>query len=432
MKVIAIILSCFFISEISAYTFTRIQGINATVERVSFDKQGNTFAASRAHLPDESTLFQIHKLNPNGELLWTIDLPNYIDHVNGLFINSQNDIYFYFYHNNYRNYTLAVLSEGATTIKEIDRLWWPIFFHDDNENLFYCKENSGMHILRPNSSGPVPITNLEGACTIQSEVFAVDQSGNIYLQIVSLERQNISIAMISNEALQDEIPQATFINAFDNSQQVSTHMTVDESNNLWISVSETQREILKKGFIRKLVNGEIKNIFIDQDFWISKMVPAKNNIFVIAAYNSTLSIYYITLNDELVEIPELKNLSDASFYFTVGIADSEGYAYFTGSEFSPSLGTMILIRPYDMTPVRIEVDSYFPPDSIKLDFKEDVWITDFSGIYHLENGGTVSDLVIPDRNEICDLSLFSDIKVNFVTKTFYLPCENGMLIVNEN
>lgn len=430
MQVIPIILSYIFISEIRAYTLTQIKGISDRVVTVDFDGDGNTYAVTTFPGNNVPTYFQVFKINHN-EIMWWVDLPDYVEYVRQMLVSNRGDLYFDFAHGGGDNHTLAVKWANAAVISVIDQLWWQSFFLDGNDNLLYCKKNIGVHILRPDSSTPVAITNLENICIAQTDVyniFGLDQSNNVYFKAVSPQYGNASIVLITEQSLQDEIPYATFINVLDNSQQNPVDLTVDGTNSLWITTLELAGDRPVKGTIKRLKDGAMETVLVDEQLPVTKLIPAEDKIFVIASdLNYLLSIYYITENDEIVGIPDLTN-STARGPFTNGITDAQGYAYFmTVGMFSSSLGPMVLLKPDEMTPIPVEFDSDVPIYSIKLDSKGDVWILRGAGLlFHLKKGETAAELV---TNESCP---YLDVNVNFVTGNVYASCSTGLYVVESN
>ena len=142
---------------------------------------------------------------------------------------------------------------------------------------------------------------------------------------------------------------------------------------------------------------------------------------------------YVTPNGEIVEIPELKNISTNAFAYIKGMSDSEGNAYFYITKDSPTPFSMVAIRPNETKPIPIAFGANDKEiESVSLDFNDDLWVTMTSGeIYHLKKGETVAKAL--DRiNEVCDRQRQRNIYFNFGTQKIYIPCAKQVFVVENN
>ena len=243
---------------------------NELVEKVNFDSEGNLFAAT-----SDVDVHRLYKFNPDNEIIWTIDLPDHVVLVTEMLISSRGDVYFQFHHS--PNNSVAVLRSGSTEIEEIGELSYRLFLLDNDDNLFYCKDD-GVYMLRPDSSVSVLIKNLEGFREHLTEPGVIDKSGNIYFAVQNVNAQNNSLAVVTREALEEEIPYATFINALDNSTQYVENLLIDEENNLWITITDDTSGV---AVIKKLVKGNVTTILTDSTRRFNKMVHGKGRTYII-------------------------------------------------------------------------------------------------------------------------------------------------------
>lgn len=443
MKVLLIIVIIVFVIEITAFKFTQIDEVigmphgNPNNFNANFDGEGNIYVAATDR---DSSILRLYKLSPSNEVLWSIKIPNYLEYLYYMLVTSRGDIYFSSLISNGTT-ALAVLWADSTVIHEIDVLWYNYgkFFLDNNDNLFYCKNGSGMHVLQSKASEPTAVVNLENVCAIKMDT---DQSGNVYFQLIDEQSSKFleeseplpyAIAVVTAEDLQENIPHATFLAILENKNQYPEDFTIDANNNVWITITELVDNTAKKGLIKKLVDGKLEIVVVDEELAVNKLVPAKDKIFVMGSDGQDqLTIYYIASNDEIIAVPELKNLTCFDRLLT-GIADSEGYVYFFSPyiNFSQSLGSYFFIKPDEMVPIPITFDKdvHLFKNSPKFDFNEDVWMMDNAHyMYYLKKGQTIPKQV---RNDIADCDII-DVFINFITKRNYAGCYKGLFIVESD
>lgn len=384
-----------------------------TIVNVNFDAQGSTYAVGRA-----SSDHHFFKLNPSNEIS-VVDLPYDVDVVRTS-VSSRGDAYFEFIYPD--NLTLGILRANATEVEKIGELSFRgLFYLNNNDNFFYSKEK-GIFVIRPGSSESFSIINLEDFSS--SGLAVTDKSGNTYLSVKN--KANSYLALITKEALLEEQPYAIFLNFLENETFAIQDLMIDEDNNLWVSAH------WEKGIIARLVNGNWETIIMDPVLYDNKMVRSKERIYIIAAdFNSTARrIYYITSNDQIIEIPELNNLI-VDYRNVEGIADGEGQVYFVTSyeELSSSLGKLITIKPDESKPIAITFESDPGKEQefeAKLDFNNDLWFRDsIVAFYHLKKGEIVPELVNSDGTCFG----YWGIDVNFITEKVYISCGTGLYVV---
>lgn len=411
MKVILIIFLYFSIRVSSASTLKRIESVHGAIAYVDFDGEGNTYVLNGNDYYNNSTShLKIYKLSPSNELLWAIDLQDYTD-ITAMDVTRQGDVYFISQYEGSDSLYLNFIWANSTEIKKFDELS-KNFVWNANDNLFYCKSNAGMHVIRANSSFSTPITMLENICLLSH--FAYDRLGNIYFLVDSSKYHLPGIALITEEALQQEIPQASFINASDSENQTVNGFIVDYKNYLWIAIQEKLEGGVKKGLIKKYVNGKFETILTDQDYpYIFLDSACKDKIFVIASNGQVSKIYYFTLNNERVEIPELNNITGPGNAIG-GQIDNECFAYFMHNKGDKN-ASLIHIKPNEKTPVIFDFQQEQITDW-NLDF--DLWIAKETGLYRLQKGERSVDIV---KTSCGAPRIFS----NSVTKKVFVSCINN-------
>lgn len=307
-----------------------------------------------------------------------------------------------------------------------------LFHLDNNDNLFFIKEN-GIYLLCPNMSAPVPIKNLEDFKVNERSV--TDKLGNTYIRVYKYINgtHHYALASITKEALKEEIPQTTFVIGLNSTNDVDD-LIVDEENNLWMAVEKSTS---------KLVNGDLKTIFPENNTKRYKYLTQSNGKTYFSAGNSSSSsIFYMTSNEEIAEVPDLKNLEE-SYFAIYGLVDSVGWIYFYGAhgDLSPSLGRIVIIKQGETKPIPIPFSGAFQVITFaELDFNDDLWLV-AGDIYRLKKEETV-----PQRrtnyNEVCvwsfnlkkmrTTSFTRKLYSNFLTKRIYVKCADEGLFIVEN
>lgn len=416
MKVAPAILLYFFIREISAYTITKIEGINNNERavKVNIDANGNTYVLTKT----ENQIFKLYKLNPSNEITSVVDLPHSVSEMR---VSSRGDVYFFFKDKD-KKIILGILQKDSVEIETRPQnvTFNSLFYLDNKDNLFYSTKKS-VNVIRSGSTTSVPVKNLEDYVAYATEVTVSDKSGITYLPVIYDSKY--SLAVIN---MQEEIPQATLINAFENTTRID-HLAIDGENNLWMS---TWFLTEKESTVKRLKNGILKT-FMTEKVGSYETVPSKDKIYVISDVKQSIGyISYITSNEEVVGIPELANLRP-NFYPFKGIADSEGRVYFykTSGTISKSMGRMVIIEPGEITPKKIRLGTRETIKTVEIDFNGNLWIVLEKGVIHLRKGESAPNLV-KSLEEKCNVSK-GHIHFNFVTKKIYFSCSDGLVIIED-
>lgn len=426
MAVLPIILLYFFTSEISCYKLKRHEAIGDDwIGYINFDEKGNTYVGGYG----SSGIYRLYKLDSSNELIVTIDLPN---ELNEMLVSKRGDAYIHFFDNLKHN--VSYVRAGSTKLEALDRISnWGAYYLDNDDNFFYCKKDAGVHVLRPNSSSGVPIGTLNSCDGFSTKKAASDKSGNVYFAVKRDGKD--SIALVSKEALYNETPHASFVFTAANEAERVAGLTVDAGDHLWMMATDfkdSKKNIPEESSIKKYKNGNWENILTEKTRMYREFLRTKDRMYILAKHHGSImeSIFYIAPNDEVVEIPELKNLSTNYFLFE-GLVDSEGQAYFynTKPEFSSSYGMMVTVKPNETKPISISIASSDSTKivSSKVDFNDGIWMVMNKGdIFHLKKGETNMN-VQNDIREGCNF-MKGGIDFNFVTKKIYVSCFNGLFI----
>lgn len=406
----------------NAFKLSKI--VDQPVRFVNADAEGNTYAV----IFNDAYNFQLLKLNPTNGIS---SIVNITYGVADALVSSRGDSYLDLRLPDKSSHTLGIIRANSTEIETIDEMDEGLFHIDNNDNFFYEKKNV-VHLLRSKSSVPAPVKILDGFDVNINPV--TDKSGNMYIRLFNLNKTNdeaddtyyYALALITKEALKDEIPQVTFIDGLSSVQEVK-YCIPDEENNLWFAVSE---EATKENSIKRLAKGNLKTIQISNSQKHKPLISSKGKTYYAAEDQNGTRIFYITANDEIVEIPDLKNLT-MSIYWLEGLVDSKGQIYFYGlyGNLSSSFGMMVTIKPDETKPIPIKLDGSSEMSSILLDFNDDLWFFT-KDIYHLKKGETVPELG-SDSKEIHCLR-HSRIYINRITKNIYASCDDKGLFMIEN
>lgn len=428
MKTFLILTVIIYLGFVNPYNLDYVSGVVGFVELVDFDGDGNIYATSFVKNNDGGRDHTLYKLSPERELLSTINLPSRIEIVYKMHVTTKGDVYFFFSGDN-RNNTFAILKSGSKEVELVESISHELFYLDPYDNLYYGREN-GVHILRPNSTTPILIKNLENFYVFRPGTATVDKDGNVYFGADGEHSSNNSVVLLTKEELQNEVPEAKFFDVQDDSDEQIFDIVVDERNDIWIITAM----VSYRGFVKKLAkNGTYETIKLDPTHPDLDVTAAKDRIWVVAANTfetNSPSIYYVTLDNEVVDIPELQNLTQQMYFLSESLADKDGIAYFkTFNVFTPALGSMIIINPGEKKPIPVQ---FFPSDPnlvvnyIFMDINEDVWVfssksaTDY--IHVIKKGETTAN-IISNFGDICN-----DVYSNPVTKDIFLACVGGLLL----
>lgn len=411
MRVISLILSYFFICEISAHTLKKIEGIkNEIVTNVKFDAEGNSYVVTKS---EDGNRFRLYKLNSSNEISSVKDLP-YV--VSDILVNSQGDVYLHSLDD-----VLAIIRANSTAIQVIAEKSNKLFHLDDNGNLFHDKGYDDVYVLRLNSNASAKIKELKTFGIDPNKWTISDKSGNTYF--LAGQGGKFALAVVTKEDLLNEIPNAAFVNFINGrTHQLVTEFEVDNNGVVWVATTEDSKTAIKK-----YSNGNLKTIRTDDYQGDIKIIPAKEKTYIL----KNREIYYVKPNDEVVELKKLTS----DFFWTKGFVDSEGQAYFfyrtvPNHSGSSDFGKLVTIKANEAELIPITFGKY--PKSVKtasLDFNNDVWIvtTGSDDIYHLKKGETAAN-AISKNEEYQD----RHVNVNFVTKKIYVGSMKGLFIVEKN
>lgn len=411
MRLLIILL--IFYRFVSAYELNPVQGIEGRVQAVNFDSLGNIYAVTNK-IGD--AILHLSKVSPANELLWTIDLP-LASSVHKILITSQGDVYLFLIST---RSILAVLRSNSTDLEEIDSFSTSFSYLDAEDNLLYCRE-TGVYFLQPGLTTPILVENLENYYVKWDETTVVDSNGNIYV-VVTNDGYIDSIALISLQ----EAPQATLFNISNADTEFVFHLIMDRRDNVWILMSDRTDAV---GYVKKIANGTVDTIRIEPSYPDLVGAYAKDKIFVLRSryyFESSPGIYYITLDNEIVEI--MTNFTVEDNFQAFAVAGKDGSVYFRSyDEFTPELGSIIGFRPEEVEPFPVLLDdSESRAVYMATDCNDDLWIlTDWSDIYIFNKNETKAER-ISNFNETCD-----GIEFNLVTKKAYFSCYTGLYFTDE-
>lgn len=426
MKVFMVLLSVIQVCFVSSYLLKPILVNEGIIEAVDFDLDGNTYTAAVSEKRQGEEEHVLFKISPDNKVLWGIIFPSWVKLTYKLFITKQNDIYLFLYGDS--NSTFAIYRPDSQKFEIIEKLGDNLFFLDDNDNLFFTGEY-GIQIFRPGSTKPVQIKNLEKFSVFRTQNTLVDRDGNVYFGVNSDITYNNSMALITKEELQNEIPEAKFLDVLDSDSQLITGSLIDDDNNLWVFLTD---QGAKKVYVKKLENGVITEDLAEDSFTDIAAISAKDRIYVIEG--SLLEyirprIYFITLDKEIVTIPELEEFEPQKFFIADAVADQNGTAYFKSFNlFNYELGSMFIINAGETKPIPVSLED--PEDIIDyiyMDYNEDVWLlTNNEYVYLIKKSETVANK-IKDFKGRC-YGVYS----NLAKKKVYVACYNAFYVaVNE-
>lgn len=199
MKIALLFLLTYFSSAHSAYVLERVTAIDGYVSELEFDSDGNAYVFSLTFTA------YFHKLNVTKEIIWEINDDNLF--IGGIHINSQNDVYLELTDISY----IAILKEDTLILEPIAEYYFltPIFL-DEEGNIYYTG-NNGINLLRPNSTTPILIKNLENyEQDFNEQNFAIDNLGNVYFAVYDSTHpdSNLQLSVLTKEEKEEEIPSA--------------------------------------------------------------------------------------------------------------------------------------------------------------------------------------------------------------------------------
>jgi len=421
MKLVTIIFSLVFISSTHTYKIQQFPDFAGIPEIVESDSSGNVYAVEKV---EENR--QLWKINPSKEVLWKIKIPE----VYKIIINNQNNVYVVFLEKSifFTTYRLTILNEETAIFQEIDRYLTECFVLDDEGNLIYSQdEDGGVYLLRPNSTSPILIKNLEYYRIFDSTSVVTDIYGNTYLQVSQKPSEYISV--ITKDAKQEDIPHADVI-SFLAYYRGTESLVLDQRQNLYI-MSHNSSISSHDGYIDKLVNKTIKQILNDKDVFGHRALAVEDRIYVISwsAVGSRGNMFFINLDDEMVQIPGLTSLTTDQDLSARLVNDKDGNLYFGGPRDLQSLinSSLGLIKYGEMNPIAIQFEEGTVKDFL-VDEEDNLWILQFS-VYHLKKGEVIAEKL--DSFNV-SYDYFTELHLNKKTNEVYILTKKGLYYVSND
>jgi len=417
MKSAVIIFSLIFISNAIAYKVEKIESFDGWSEHLEFDSNGNAYVVKNG---DEDNR-QLWKISPTKEVLLKIDIS---EDIYKIIINSYNDVYVIFSNQG----RLFILNEKTLSLKEIDSDTYLYFALDNDGNLFYNDVN-GIYFLKRNSTIPVLIKNLEYYHLLSNKWVDTDIEGNTYIGVNYDFSYDSSVAIITKESKEKNIPYADLISLDDN--RMITLVLLDQNQNLLIMTYDPDTKI---GYIQKLVNNKLKTIFYDEDTQDHKALIVEDRIYLIAySIEKWSRVYFITSDEDVVQIPELNQLT-IQFYFAASLAnDKDGNVYVdVGLALDPPINsTLAFIKQGEVSATGIEIEGtpgqYDGINSYSMMVDEDdvLWFLKYnSDLFYVKKGAYKSDKLGDGKYDFP--------KLNRITNEVYLMSRDGLYYVSND
>lgn len=424
MKILTLFLLLFtyFLSIESDYLLQPINGINGYVQAIEFNLDGNAYVAVLKATEDLESYRQLYKLRSPTEILWVV---NITDSVTKIIINSFNNVYLeHTTADNYESY-LSVLKEDPVTIKKIDDIYEFSMFIDGDDNIIY-NSNEGIKLLRPKSTTPILIKNLENRYFLGDASFATDSKGNLYLGVLDFEGSTASLAVVSNEAKQEEIPYVTAQYFFESEYFVDC-LIVNENDEVWVFLSDfTTSQILK------LTDGNMMHFQNDELYENHRGLAVKDRVYVISiSYNISASAYFLTSSNEVHKISEINGVVAHSFSTIELAADKDGNTYI-GAFVAFENGPVALMKPESENTTMITFPRLINVESLVVDDNDDLWVVTGGdgGVYYLKKGETAAVKVLNHRGAATDL--IGTAFVNKKTNEVFLPGSTHLYTIVNN
>lgn len=401
-------------STVSAYIIYQIENFEGASELIEFDSSGNAYIYNTNNGNN-----YLYKISPDKEILWKTDVEF---QVHKIIINSKSDIYVFLI-NDDLEITVNIIKSNTSTLLEIDKVSLDSrFIIDNDDNLIYNRDD-GVYILRPDQTTPTLIKNLEWFNFRNEHTAVVDNDGNIYLGIDGLVNWNHSLAIVTKESKQRQTPVAEIFE-IDYGHYIEDSL-IDERGDLWIFTTD----FIRSGYIKKLTNGTLETILYDEKFEFHQGVGVKDRIVVVSMTNNsyTAPTYFIKLeNHEIVQIPDLANVTWKAFASTKVIADKDGNVWF-GSRYKYDKGVLVYIKYNEIEATAIQFDRNISMKEFLFDGNEEIWVvTELSGVYNVKKGENVAGKVeAPQEFEM----YFTNIKLNKVTNEVFVLSDNGLYVV---
>lgn len=365
MSLVVTVLFFISISVTSGFQIEKFQFFTEfSSEVIEFDSNGNAYVFIRTH-----ENLQLLKINSDKKVVWKMDSPKILLRI---IINSRDDVYVIFQHGDHS--LLTISQESTSTFQEIDFLCSDEIIMDEDDNLLYDKED-GVYILKRNAASPIRVKNLEEWIFLYQENFAQDNQGNIYLGLNHINQTITTIAVITKDAKQEEIPQAKVLPVFKD-YEIMNSIILDQNSDIWAISWSFDNE----AHVRKLVNLSLTET-TGEYYFPDLIADLDRNIYVSSEF----------LFDQTIKSP------------------------------------LALVKYGEVNAIGIEMDDVII-NSMLIDGNDDLWIlTECDGVYYVKKGG--KNAVKVNSLSRWDSS-FTSIHVNKLTNEIFILSSEGLFFTS--
>lgn len=256
------------------------------------------------------------------------------------------------------------------------------------------------------------------------ENFGIDKKGNIYIGGYTLPGYEPSVAVITKEAKQEEIPYAKHYNFVYGS--LPDCVIVDENDDAWIFTTD----IKQTSQLFKITNENIAEVFQDDRYETHIGKAVKNRIYVasLTLYADNAQIYFLTLDGKVHRIQNLDAVPTRTLSTISIVADKDG-STFIGTYYASEKGSLTLIKPDGENATWIDFSGVVKIRNMIVDEKGDLWVvTDGQGIYSVKKGENAAVKVLSQYD--VDINLTGAIKVNKKTNEVFVLGNSGLYFVS--
>lgn len=365
MSLVVTVLFFISISVTSGFQIEKFQFFTEfSSEVIEFDSNGNAYVFIRTHKN-----LQLLKINSDKKIVWKMDSPKIVLRI---IINSRDEVYVISQHGDHS--LLTILQESTSTFQEIDFLCSDEIIMDEDDNLLYDKED-GVYILKRNAASPIRVKNLEEWIFLYQENFAQDNQGNIYLGLNHINQTITTIAVITKDAKQEEIPQAKVLPVFKD-YEIMNSILLDQNSDIWAISWSFDNE----AHVRKLVNLSLTET-TGEYYFPDLIADLDRNIYVSSEF----------LFDQTIKSP------------------------------------LALVKYGEVNAIGIEMDDVII-NSMLIDGNDDLWIlTECDGVYYVKKGG--KNAVKVNSLSRWDSS-FTSIHVNKLTNEIFILSSEGLFFTS--
>lgn len=395
MQVFTLSILLIYVSAITSFEITKIEGIEGEIIKILFDSKSNAFILTVA--PPSTTLY---KLDSQKNILLQLKIT---ENVSDIFTNNKDDVYI-ITNQNEDSTIINILKAGTSEIQEIDSVQKRVVVYMDNDsNLFYNTDGWGVNFLKYNTSKPVIIKFSENFTISGYKPIMTNERGQTYLagkRLLSDGDIFFQLAEITSESKEHEIPEVTFQQGILKDPFIDYYeqLAVDSRNDLLYSVFNEKSGYLK---MFNVSTGFLYTIFEDEGYQYYYLQVGLNRVLITACdyvknYNCRLS--YLTIDFDVVQILNMQNLTTAAGRF-INEIDDDGNIYISGKI---SDNTSLEFLSYNETKtVPIGFDHYVNILDLKLDGNDNVWIlsNDDVGLFYIEKG-TLKAVQVPGTKDL--------------------------------